>query len=246
MAEYGPETYGERIADLYDVWHAETAAGQIERIASLAGDGPVLELAIGTGRIALPLARRGIEVHGIDASPSMIERLRAKPGGEELPVAVGDFADVDIEGPFSLVFVVFNTFFALLTQDDQVRCFENVARRLLPGGHFLIEAFVPDQGRFDRGQRVSVTGIEGDEVRLEVSRHDPVRQRSTTRHLVVGPGGIRSLPVQARYAFPAELDLMGRLAGLSLSHRWGGWNEEPFDAGSTSHVSVWEKPAATG
>lgn len=246
MAEYGPETYGERIADLYDLWHTGPATGQIERLASLAGDGPALELAIGTGRIALPLAARGIEVRGIDASPSMIERLRAKPGGAELPVTVGDFADVDVEGSFSLVFVVFNTFFALQTQDEQVRCFENVARRLGPGGRFLIEAFVPDQSRFDRGQRVSVTAIEGDQVRLDVTLHDPVGQRSKSRHLVVGPGGIRSLPVEVRYAFPAELDLMARLAGLALRHRWGGWNEEPFDAGSTSHVSVWERPVAAG
>lgn len=246
MAEYGAETYGERFADLYDLWHAEPAAGQIERIASLAADGPVLELAIGTGRIALPLAARGVEVHGIDASPSMIERLRAKPGGTAIPVTVGDFADVDVGGSFALVFVVFNTFFALQSQDDQVRCFQNVAGRLRPGGRFLIEAFVPDPGRFDRGQRVAVRSIDGDEVRLDVTLHDAVRQRARSRQLVLSPEGIRSLPVEVRYAYPPELDLMARLAGLELRHRWGGWNEEPFDAGSTSHVSVWEKPAASG
>ncbi len=243
MAEYGPETYGERIADIYDAWHPEPLRGQIERLASLADAGPVLELAIGSGRIALPLVERGVRVHGIDASASMIERLRAKPGGADVPVKVGDFADVDVQGTFSLVFVVFNTFFALPTQDDQVRCFRNVARHLRPGGRFLIEAFVPDLGRFDRGQRVSVTAIEDDEVRLDVTLHDPVGQRARSRHLVIGPAGIRSLPVEVRYAFPSELDLMARLAGLTRIHRWGGWNEEPFDAGSTMHVSVWERPA---
>src|SRR5579859_580739 len=145
MEHYQQDTYGERIADLYDDWHDRTdTPATVERLAAVGGDGPILELAIGTGRVALPLAERGLRVHGIDASPAMVERLRSKPGGDRVTVTIGDMADVAVDGPFSLVYVVFNSFFALLTQPDQVRCFENVSRRLAPGGYFVVECFVPE------------------------------------------------------------------------------------------------------
>jgi SAM-dependent methyltransferase len=209
-----------------------------------AAAGPVLELGVGTGRLALPLAARGVEVHGIDASERMVARLRSKPGGERLPVTVGDFTDVAVAGRFQLVFVAFNTFFALLTQDAQVRCMAGVAGRLLPGGAFVVEAFVPDLTRFDHGQEVSAVEVGLDRVRLDVARHDPVNQRVDSQHLELGPGGIRCDPVRVRYAWPGELDLMARLAGLALEERWAGWRREPFTAASAQHVSVYRKPPA--
>jgi SAM-dependent methyltransferase len=244
MDRYGPETYGEQIADVYDDWHAGMdPAATVEVLASLAGSGPVLELGIGTGRVAIPLAERGVEVHGIDASPAMVELLHSKPGGEGIGVTFGDLADVAVDRSFSLVFIVFNTFFALLTQADQVRCFANVARRLEPGGRFLLEGFVPDLGRFDRGQRVHAVELDIDRVRLDVSRHRLMEQRVDSQHVMISGYGVRLVPVALRYAWPSELDLMARLAGLRLRDRWGGWHHEAFDDDSPKHVSVYEKPA---
>jgi len=241
MDDYGATTYGDLIADVYDEWHVpgENTAAATALLAGLAGDGPALELAIGTGRIALPLVERGIEVHGIDASEAMIAKLRAKPGGERIPVATGDFADVGVDGRFPLVYLVFNTFFALLTQKEQVRCFRKVATHLTGDGVFVIEAFVPDLGRFDRQQRTCVSRIDVDEILLDVSRHDPVSQRVDSQLVVLRADGIRLQPVRLRYAWPAELDLMAQLAGLRLHHRWGGWRREPFTASSGVHVSVY-------
>jgi SAM-dependent methyltransferase len=243
MTEYRPETYGDRIASVYDEMYGGMFEIEpvVERLAELAGKGPALELGIGTGRIALPLAARGVPVHGIDASEAMVERLREKPGGAEIPVAMGNFADVSVDGQFSLVYVVFNTFFALLSQDDQVRCFGNVARQLAPGGVFLIEAFVPDMTRFVRGQNTQSSRVEMNRVSIDVSQLDPVNQHVTSQHIYITAQGIRMYPVQIRYAWPAELDLMARLAGLRLHHRWGGWRQEPFSAESTKHVSVYSK-----
>jgi SAM-dependent methyltransferase len=243
--EYGPSTYGDRWADVYDVWgggEGRNTAETVERLAELAGPGPVLELAIGTGRVALPLAERGVEVHGVDASEAMVAKLREKPGGGRIPVTIGDFADVPVEGRYALVFVVFNTFFGLLTQVDQVRCFANVAERLQDGGRFLVEAFVPDLGRFERGQETSAIDVRLDEVHLHAARHDPVEQVVTSQHVVVREEGVRLYPVKIRYAWPSELDLMARLAGLELQDRWAGWQREPFTASSTSHVSVYGRP----
>jgi SAM-dependent methyltransferase len=199
----------------------------------------VLELAIGTGRLALPLAERGLEVRGIDASEAMVAKLREKPGGDRIPVTMGDFADVGVEGSYSLIFIGFNTFFALLTQEDQLRCFANVAEHLARGGVFALEAFFPDLARYDRGQRVNVIRLNPDEVMLDASLHDPVGQRVEAEHIVITEQGIRLYPVNLRYAFPAELDLMARLAGLELKERWGGWGREPFTADSPRHVSVY-------
>jgi SAM-dependent methyltransferase len=244
MNDYDASTYGDRIADFYD---DEAVFGlppdtdaTVGFLASVAGGGPVLELAIGTGRIALPLAQRGFKVHGIDASERMVARLRAKPGGESIPVKMGDFADVGVDGSFSLVFIVFNTFFALLTQEDQVRCFVNVARRLTPDGVFVIEVFVPDLTRFDRNQRTSTERVGVESAQIEASRHHPVEQRVDSLRTVIGEGAVQLYPVQIRYAWPSELDLMGRLAGLRLRERWGGWRQEPFNGESTRHISLYE------
>jgi SAM-dependent methyltransferase len=238
---YDARTYGDRVAARYDELYADLdPTDAVETLARLAaGRGPVLELAIGTGRIALPLAERGVEVHGVDVSEPMVERLRAKPGGDRIPVTIGDFADVPVEGRYPLVFVAFNTFFGLTTQDEQVRCFANVAAHLTDDGVFVLEGFVPDLARFDRNQRVSAIKVELDEVQLETTRYDPVAQRSTSQHVFVGPGGIELIPVVIRFAWPAELDLMARLAGLRLHERWGGWDGRPFTAESERHVSVY-------
>jgi SAM-dependent methyltransferase len=236
---YGPDTYGEQIAGVYDTWFGAYDPSAIGTLHALAGTGPVLELGIGTGRIALPLRERGLAVHGIDASPAMVDRLRAKPGGDQISVTLGDFADVAAGGPFSLIYVVFNTFFALLSQDDQVRCFQNVARRLTPDGVFVIEAFVPDVARYSSGQTFRTVDVTTQSARLEATRHDPVQQRITSQHIVLTEQGIRLYPVQLRYAWPSELDLMARLAGMRLRERWGGWERSPFTTSSPRHISLY-------
>jgi SAM-dependent methyltransferase len=243
MNAYDITTYGERMAEVYDQWPClpQNTDAIVACLTRLAGGGPILELGIGTGRIALPLAQRGLQVHGIDASPAMVAQLRAKPGGEDIPVSIGNFADVAVEGRFTLIFVVFNTFFGLLSQDDQVRCFLGVAQHLADDGVFVIEAFVPDLGRYDRGQRVAAVEVETDRIRLEASLHDPVQQRVMSQHVVLSEQGIRLYPVQVRYAWPSELDLMARLAGLQLRDRWAGWAQEPFTATSGNHVSVYSR-----
>jgi SAM-dependent methyltransferase len=244
MKGYDISTYGDRIADVYDHWHDDSGypfqtEESIELLAELAGPGPVLELAIGTGRLALPLAARGLEVHGVDASEAMVAKLREKPGGDAVPVTMGDFADVPVEGSYRLVYVVFNTFFALLSQDEQVRCFENVAAHLDGEGVFLLEVFVPDLARFDRNQRVSAFKVESGRVVVNVDEHDPVEQVVSSQHVQVTEEGVRFYPVSIRYAFPSELDLMARLAGLELRERWADWRKEPFGSGSGRHVSVY-------
>lgn len=242
MDDYTPSTFGDRIAGVYDRWHTipQDADEAVEFLATLSGRGPVLELGIGTGRVALPLASRGIEVHGIDASEEMVARLREKPGGAAIPVTIGDFADVAVEGSYGLVFVVFNTIWALLSPQDQQRCVAGVARRLAAGGAFVVQAMVPDPSRFDRGQRVGAAFVGVDEVVLEASKHDAERQRADSQYVVIREEGISLYPVRVRYIWPSELDLMAELAGLRLRERWGGWHREPFGADSTQHVSVYE------
>jgi SAM-dependent methyltransferase len=246
MDGYRPQTYGDEIAEVYDDWmpggySAQASEAAADFLAGLAPGGTALELGIGTGRVALPLAARGVAVHGLDASEAMVTRLRAKPGGADLPVTMGDFADVPVDGEFDLVYVVFNTFFALPTQEDQLRCARNVAARLRPGGRFVVEAFVPDLTQFDRGQRVQVGDLGLDRVKLDVSQHDRNAQTVVTQHLVFGPGGLRMYPVRIRYAWPSELDLICRLADLHLTDRYGGWHREPFGAASGGHVSVYTR-----
>ncbi|HZA26402.1 MAG TPA: class I SAM-dependent methyltransferase [Actinomycetota bacterium] len=242
MDEYDASTYGDRIAPIYDelIEGKFDTEGAVTFLAELAGTGPILELGIGTGRVALPLAERGLEVHGIDASGAMVEKLRAKPGGDRITITLNDFAGVDVEGAFSLVFVVFNTLFALATQDDQVRCFGAVADRLTPDGVFVMEAFVPDLSRFGRyHQRVEAGDLSVDRVRLEVARHDPVNQRIDGQHVVISETETKLYPVHLRYAWPSELNLMARLAGLRLRERWGSWRRDPFTESSERHISVY-------
>jgi SAM-dependent methyltransferase len=243
MEDKEERTYDERCADVYDQWFGHFDEAAVDVLEELAGGGRALELGIGTGTVALPLAARGVEVHGIDSSPEMVARLRAKPGGDAIPVTFGDFAEVGVAGEFSLVFVVYNTLFALQTQEEQVRCFRNVAARLRPGGAFVLEAFVPDLAQLSAGRGVRLLHMTDERVGLKIFQHDPVRQKLRSRHVVFTDGGSRLFPVEVRYAWPPELDLMAQLAGLRLRHRWGGWRREEFTAGSEKHVSVYERPA---
>lgn len=239
MDDYNADTYGERIADAYDSWYAAYDDHSIELLAALAGNGPALELGIGTGRIALPLRQRGVVVHGVDASPAMVAKLRGKPGGDAIPVTMGTFTDFAVDGRFALAFIAFNTFFALLTQEEQIRCMETVARHLSPGGRFVIEAFVPDLARFVSNQTVRLVGVESSEVRIDASQLDLAQQRITSQHIVLTEGGARLYPVALRYVWPAEMDLMARIAGLRLESRWADWKRAPFGADSVKHISVY-------
>jgi SAM-dependent methyltransferase len=242
-------TYGERIASAYD--RLDTHGGvdplvggpdeTAELLATLAGDGPALELAIGTGRIALPLARRGVEVTGIDISPAMVEQLRAKPGGLDIPVVIGDFADVAVEGEFALIYLVFNTLFVLPSADEQQRCFANVAARLSPGGVFVVEAFVPDLDRFVHDQNLQVRAIAVDEVFLDASIHHPDDQRVECQHIVIRSDGVNLYPVTLHYAWPEQIDDMAQRAGLRLRARYADWRRAPFTDQSGFHISVYER-----
>jgi SAM-dependent methyltransferase len=249
MEDYRPETYGDRIAEVYDAM-TQTMPDPVDcvdRLAELAGPGPALELGIGTGRVALPLAARGVEVHGIDVSAAMVERLRAKPGGQAIPVTLGDFAELAVEGSYRLVYVVFNTFFSLLTQDDQVRCFAAVAGHLAPGGAFVLELFVPDPTLHPGGQSVRTRHLGLDGARLDLALHDPMAQRVDFHNVLLTAGGIKVLPGAVRYAWPSELDLMARLAGLRLRERWGGWRREPYTASTQGlYVAVYEHAGGPG
>jgi len=241
MKGYEPiMSFGEDVAEMYrDVQRGDESAA-VAFLEQLAGGGPVLELAIGTGRIALPLAARGLRVDGVDISPAMIAQLRAKPGGDAIAVTVGNFADVPVPRTYRLIFVVWNTLFNLLTQDDQVRCFENVADHLTADGSFVVEAFVPAfLYRLRNDQYVEAEAIRVDEVQLDVLRHDMTTQMIEESHVSLSAAGVRLTPVVQRYAWPSEIDLMARIAGLRLKSRWGGWNREPFNSTSSIHVSVY-------
>jgi SAM-dependent methyltransferase len=239
--------FGERIAERYD----ETAADMfdsavvepvVDLLADLAFDGTALELGIGTGRIALPLAQRGIRVHGIDLSEAMVARLRTKPGAEQIEVTIGDFATTTVPRQFSVAYLVFNTIMNLTTQDDQVACFSNVAAHLTPGGCFVIEVSVPDLQRLPPGETVRAFTVS--DTRLGFDEYDIASQGLVSHHYWVVNGKLEVFTPPFRYVWPAELDLMARLAGMSLRDRWAGWKHEPFTSDSTSHVSVWQKPAA--
>jgi SAM-dependent methyltransferase len=238
---YGPSTYGDEIAEVYDTLFPETDPQAIATLADLAGEGPVLELGIGTGRFALPLAQCGLSVSGIDASAAMVEKLRSKPGGAAIPVTMGDFSDVTLDERYALVFVAFNTIFALVTAEAQGRCFRNVATMLRPGGAFLLEAFVPDLTRFDRGQRLAVTHIKPDAVWIEAARHDGSSQVVDSHAVRLSNAGVRLFPIRVRYAWPSELDLLAKLAGLRLRERWADWSRRPFSSSSAAHISVYER-----
>jgi len=230
MEHYEPVmSFGEEVAEIYDDVQRGDELATVAFLEELARGGPALELAIGTGRIALPLAARGVRVDGIDLSTAMVAKLREKPGGDQISGAIGDFADVPVEGTYRLIYVVFNTLFNLLTQEEQVRCFENVAGHLTDDGSFVVEAGVPGWlYRLERNQHVDAEAIGVEEVRLDVARHDPVTQRLDESHVHLARDGVRLYPIVTRYAWPSELDLMARIAGLRLKERWDGWQREPF------------------
>jgi SAM-dependent methyltransferase len=246
---YEADAYGEAMADVYDEWYAgvsDVAAtvAALTRLAAEAGGGRVLELGVGTGRLALPLAAAGLAVTGIDVSPAMVERLRSKTGGDQIEVVVGDMADDLPPGPFTLAFVAFNTFFGLTSADAQRRCFAAVAARLAPGGCFVLEAFVPDDEIIGAGSRVEVRSLSADRVVLAVSRHDADEQRADGQFVeLTEAGGVRLRPWSLRYAPPAELDSMAAAAGLVLSERWSSWDQTPFTSDSAHHVSLYRHSA---
>ncbi|MGO9874721.1 MAG: class I SAM-dependent DNA methyltransferase [Acidimicrobiia bacterium] len=245
MKGYKPiMTFGEDNAEIYDDLAVRgDEAATVAFLEELAGGCPALELAIGTGRIALPLAATGVRVDGIDFSAPMVAKLRAKQGGHEIAVTVGDFADVAVAGSYHLIYIIFNSFFNVLTQDDQVRCFQNVAAHLSDGGSFVVEGGCT-LGFLDHlraGQYVEAESIEVDAVRFDLLRLDPSTQMLYENHVRVSPNGISFNPVVQRYAWPTELDLMARIAGLRLQQRWGGWNREAFTADSYNVISVYSR-----
>jgi len=243
----GDGYFDERVAARYDESSSEMFAREavepaVDFLAALAGDGPALELGIGTGRIALPLAGRGVEVHGIDVSQAMVARLREKPGGEEIPVAIGDFATTRVDGAFSLSYLVFNTIHNLTTQEEQVACFRNVAAHLEPGGRFVIEVGVPELRRLPPGETMHV--FDASEGHWGIDEYDLVNQGLVSHHFSVVDGAIERVSMPFRYVWPSELDLMAELAGMRLRERWSGWKREPFTGESRKHVSVWETPVS--
>jgi SAM-dependent methyltransferase len=239
--------FGERVAERYDesvadMFEPSAVEPVVDFLAELAGDGAALELGIGTCRIALPLARRGVHVRGIDLSTAMVARLRAKPGGEDLDVTIGDFATTRVEGTFSLAYLVFNTINNLTTQEEQVACFQNVGEHLEPGGCFVIEVGVPDLQRLPAGETVRPLYLSA--TKLGFDEYDVVSQGLISHHYSVADGALDVLSIPFRYVWPSELDLMARLGGMTLRERWRGWNREPFTSESTKHVSVWEKTSS--
>lgn len=239
--------FGERVAARYDessaeMFDPEVVEPAVAFLAELAGSGPALELGIGTGRIALPLARRGVSVHGIELSKAMAARLRAKPGGEEIDVTIGDFATTGVEGTFSLAYLVFNTIGNLTTQEAQVACFQNVAGHLEPGGCFVVEVGIPRLRQLPPGETMLV--FDASPAHWGIDEYDVANQGLVSHHLELVEEGFELHSLPLRYTWPAELDLMAQLGGLTLRERWSGWRREPFTSESRKHVSVWEKPAA--
>ena len=238
--------FGEHVAAQYDestpeMFESASIDPVVELLAELARGGRALELGIGTGRIALPLTARGVEVHGIELSQAMVARLRAKPGGERIPVAIGDFSETRVDGSFALAYLVFNTINNLTTQAAQVACFRTVAAQLEPGGCFVIEVGVPDLRRLPPGERFVTFDVS--ERHWGIDEYDVANQGLVSHHLSVVDGQLARESVPFRYVWPAELDLMAELAGLRLRERYEGWRREPFTSESRKHVSVWEKPA---
>jgi SAM-dependent methyltransferase len=243
-AEVPEDHFGEWVAARYD----ESAAGLFEPevvdpvvdfLAELAGGGAALELGIGTGRIALPLSRRGVPVHGIDLSEAMVARLRAKPGADRIAVTIGDFATTTVPATFSLAYVVFNTLGNLTTQAEQVACFRNVSAHLEPGGCFVVEIGVPELQRLPPGDTMRV--FDASETHWGIDEYDVATQRLVSHHFTLVDGRFELVSMPFRYVWPAELDLMAQLAGMELRERWSGWKHEPFTSESRRHVSVWEK-----
>ena len=245
MEGYGPSSYGDRFADVYDDWYRGLSDVDTTVVAllELAGRGPVLELGVGTGRLAIPLARagvdRGITVSGVDSSAAMLDVMRTKPGADLVDAHLGDMVDEMPDGPFQMVYVAYNTLFNLAERDRQAGCFRAVADRLAPGGRFVVEAFVPDDPPRDGGA-VTVRSMTADRVVLSVSIHDPAEQLAEGQFVeLTEAGGVRLRPWSIRYAPPAELDAMAAAAGFQLDHRWLGFGDRDFREGDERHVSVW-------
>ncbi len=242
-----PEDYfGEHVAERFDERYAHKATPDVVDpivafLVDLARGGAALELGVGTGRIALPLAERGVRVHGIDLSEAMVARLRAKPGAEQVAVTIGDFASTTVQGTFAVVYLVANTIMNLTTQDEQVQCFRNAAAHLEPNGCFVIEVLVPRLQRLPPGE--SFQPFDVGPTHLGFDEYDVVRQGLVSHHYWIEDGKVEVFSPPFRYVWPAELDLMAQLAGMTLRERWSGWKKEPFTGDSPTHVSVWEKPA---
>jgi SAM-dependent methyltransferase len=240
-----PENFfGEGIAERYDQSHSEMFASSIvgpavDFLAGVAGNGAALELGIGTGRIALPLARRGVRVHGIELSEAMVQQLRAKPGGDDVEVTIGDFATTTVEGAFSVAYLVFNTINNLTSQDAQVACFQNVAAHLEPGGCFVIEVGVPSLRRLPYGETFNAFHLS--DAYVGINEYDVANQGLVSHHYTAIGDRFERRSIPFRYVWPSELDLMARLAGMTLRERWSSWKREPFTSESTEHVSVWER-----
>lgn len=237
-----PAFFGDQWAGVYDdhyAWIDHTFA--VGFLAEATAGGRALELAVGTGRVAVPLAARGVDVHGVEASEAMVARLRKKPGGKAIPVVVGDMATTPLGGPFEVIYLVFNGLFSLLTQERQIQCFRNVFNSLAPTGVFIIECFVPDLAHFTHGQRTVVRAVQEKSAAFEITLHDASTQRFTTQMVMLDGDGMHLYPVALRYCWPSELDLMARMAGLRLCARYGGWDRRPYDSSSTGHVSVYER-----
>jgi SAM-dependent methyltransferase len=241
-----PEIYfDERIAAGYDatsadMYEPEVLDPAVSVLADLAGAGAALELGVGTGRIALPLSQRGVRVHGIDISPAMVAQLQAKPGSEAIGVTIGDFATTKVPRAFTLVYLVYNTITNLITQDEQAECFRNAAAHLEPGGCFVIEVVVPELQRLPPGE--TVRAFEVTPTHLGFDEIDVATQSSVSHHYFVVDGRLEVFSAPYRYVWPSELDLMARLAGLTLRERWSDWGRQPFTSDSRKHVSVWQKP----
>ena len=241
-ANYFDEPQAQRYdADSAEMFEPAALDPAVDFLAGLADGGPALELGIGTGRVALPLSRRGVRVHGIDLSEAMVARLRDKPGGRDIDVTIGDFATTRVGGRFKLAYLVFNTIMNLTTQDEQVECFRSVAAQLAPGGCFVIEVSIPDLRRLPPGETIRPFTVTP--ASLGFDEYDVARQGLISHHYRVAGDRLRTFSIPFRYVWPAELDLMARLAGLALRERCGGWHREPFTSDSPAHVSVWEKPA---
>lgn len=238
--------FDEDIAARYDesapeMYRPEVLDPAVDFLAQLAGAGAALEFGVGTGRVALPLSSRGIPVHGIDVSQPMLEQLRTKPGADQISVTVGDFAKTRVDGTFRVAYLVFNTITNLTTQEDQVACFQNAAEHLEPGGCFVIEVFVPQLRRLPPGERVRAFEVRPSHLGFD-EYTDFAGQILYSHHYWLRGGKLRQFSAPFRYVWPAELDLMARLAGMTLRERWAGWTREPFTDESASHVSVWQKP----
>jgi SAM-dependent methyltransferase len=237
FSEHGAERYDQSTGDEFDPAVIEAT---VDFLAGLAGTGRALELGVGTGRIALALARRGVAVHGIDLSQPMVDQLRAKPGGAAIEVTIGDFSTTRVDGSFSLAYLVFNTIENLTSQDAQVACFENVARHLEPGGRFVIEVAIPGLRRLPHGEASNVFDVSDDH--WGIDEYDVVDQGLISHHFTRVGDAIEYSSAPFRYVWPSELDLMARIAGMRLVERWSGWRREPFTGESRKHISVWQKP----